>query len=1099
MPRALLLLAASLAIPVGALAQTTFASITGMVTDPNGAIVPGAAVTATRIENNYKYTVRSNETGYYTIAQLLEGEYEVKVESQGFKVYIQRGLKLANQQIFHLDIHLELGSVSTTIEVKSSGSLIETESARIGDVKTTEVLQNMPLNTRSLVTMIGQNAGVFTAAGAGATATRRFSGSRNNQSDTTVDGITIGNLRDGTQDSNLVGYVESIQEVRVDMGNNSAEYGTLGQVTVISKGGTNTLHGSAFDYYQTPLFFARNPFALERVSNITHLPGASIGGPVYFPHLYNGKDKTFFYFSYETSRGSMIRNSLNPSVPLASWREGDFSALLPGTVIKDPFNGNTPFPNNMIPSTRINPVSQKIQSLYYPLPNFGNTNVFSSQNFRMTAIRPYDPFTYWTSRIDHRFTDRDFIFGRFTWDHSFSRNWNDNLPTLGRDDQLAEDQSASVSYSHTFRANLLNELRWGVAYSDTPVSGPIDGSQMIQALGIQGLASNIPDISGLLNVNWSGLGLTSLTQTQWRHPAHKVPVMQWQEQLSWFPGRHNLKFGSTISRVTYADGRAPANLFGNVTFSNRFTGHPYADFLLGIPTTAARSFPNRTDRQLHYNYDFFATDSFRITPRLTLDFGLRYELHTSLGQRDGLAASFDIGTGQIVVPDSSLNKVSPLMPKSYVNVVGASSLGLPQNLIYTDTNNFAPRIALAWRPLGNNTVFRAGYGIYYDIVPNEPTMDGVPFSLDEPTFTNPTTNPTVIFPLVFPGSSAGPSTVTLPTAVNPHLVLGYSMQYSFTIEHQQGSNAFRLSYIGTSSRKGPYGYNINQPVASTALFVNKPRLFPKYPAIIYLTNGAGHQFNGVTVEAKRRGAAGLTYQISYTLARDIGDLENMPASPPVTGEDAYNRQRERAVWLDIPTHRVNGNIAWDLPVGKNKKLLSNPGRVVNLLVGNWSLSAIYTFHSGHFLTPLWTGPDPTGTAYTTSATPASVTIRPNILHDPNPPYDQRTVTQWFDPTAFAAPSGGYFGSSAKGVIKGPHVNVFDVGLFKVFPIRERLTMRWELTGVNIFNHPNYSDPAAAALNITQQGQVGVLSAVGGVSTLDPSGARAFRMGLRVEF
>jgi hypothetical protein len=291
-------------------------------------------------------------------------------------------------------------------------------------------------------------------------------------------------------------------------------------------------------------------------------------------------------------------------------------------------------------------------------------------------------------------------------------------------------------------------------------------------------------------------------------------------------------------------------------------------------------------------------------------------------------------------------------------------------------------------------------------------------------------------------------------------------------------------------------------VASTALFVNKPRLFPKYPAVVYLTNGAGHDYNAVTVEAKRRGARGLSYQLSYTLARDIGDLENLPASPPDARwmpEDAYNLHRERSVWLDIPTHRVNGNASWDLPIGKGKRLLPNAGRVLNLLAGDWSLSAIYTFHSGHFLTAMWTGSDPTGTAYTTSTTPASVTIRPDLLHDANLPYSKRTVNQWFDPTAFSAPTGGYFGSSAKGVIKGPHVNVLDFGLFKMIPLKERLTLRWELTGVNIFNHPNYSDPAAAALNITQEGQVGVLSAVGGVSTLDPSGARAFRMGLRVEF
>jgi hypothetical protein len=186
--------------------------------------------------------------------------------------------------------------------------------------------------------------------------------------------------------------------------------------------------------------------------------------------------------------------------------------------------------------------------------------------------------------------------------------------------------------------------------------------------------------------------------------------------------------------------------------------------------------------------------------------------------------------------------------------------------------------------------------------------------------------------------------------------------------------------------------------------VNKPRPWPNYPAINYITNGAGHDYNALTVEAKRRGAKGLSYQVNYTLARDIGDLENMPASAPSSSwmpEDAYNRKREKAVWLDIPTHVVSGNASWAFPIGEGKSLLPNASPVLNLLVGNWSLSGNYNFTSGQFLTPEWTGPDPTGTAYTTSTTPASITIRPNELSDPNPPYSQRTVTGWFNASAFS--------------------------------------------------------------------------------------------------
>ena len=1093
----LFLLTTTLAFPAASFAQTTFATITGLVTDPNGAVVPGTLITATNLETNYQYLGKSNETGNYSIGQLLAGRYDVKAEAPGFKTFREKAITLGNQELRRIDVHFEIGSVETTVEVNGTAALIETENARVADTKNAETIKDLPLNQRSLWDFVGQNPGVIQAANGAAT--RRFSGSRNNQSDASVDGITISNGRDGTQITPLVNYVESMAEVRVDMANNSAEFGGLGQVTVVSKSGTNEVHGSGFDYYQTPILVSRNPFASSGSAGITHWPGATIGGPVYLPKIYNGKNKTFFFFSYETNRGSQIHDLINPTVPLASWRNGDFSAM-PSTTVKDPFNSNAPFPGNTIPASRINPVAQKIQDLFYPLPDYGNTTVLQSQNFRELLSRPFDPATYWTTRLDHRFSDRDFLFGRFTWARQYSRTWDDNLPTIGRIANERENQGANVSYSHSFTPNLMNEVRWGAAYNDQPRNGAQLGPDVVQELGLTGLAPNLPNIAGILQVSWSGLGLQGITQQVWRRPGFKNKVFQFQNNLSWYHGHHTIKAGFVVDRTYYADGSAPTNLFGAVTFSNRFTGFPYADFLLGIPTTSARSFPNFPDVEIRWSYDLFITDEIKLTPDLTLSAGLRYELHPPFTNPNGFNSIFNIGNGKIVVPDGSLTKVSSIMPTGYVGVQGASQAGLPDSLIFTDKNNFAPRLSLAWRPLGPNTVFRAGFGIFYDIVPEASTGNGVPFAIDQPSYTNPTTNPNVILPLVYPNSSNGPTTVSLPTAINSNVKFPYSMQYNVTIEHQHGNNAFRISYIGTNTREGVYGYNINQPQPSTGLFINQPRLFPAYPAITYLTNGAGHQYNGFTAEMKRRGGHGLTYQLSYTLAKDMGDAER-----DATIENAYNRQREVQPWIDIPKNLVTGNVIWEIPVGKGKHFLSNAKGFSDALLGGWSTSWIYTFHSGRYLTPLWNGPDPTGTAYTTSATPASVTIRPNCLANPNLPAGQRSVNQWFayGPSIFSAPSPGQFGTCGNGVIIGPHLNSWDAGLFKNFQIKERFKVRFEITAVNIWNHPNYNDPTT---NITAAGNVGVISGVGGASQvsgasspLDPSGARAFRTGLRLEF
>ena len=329
-----LVLACLAVLPLAA--QTTFATMTGIVNDSAGGVVPGAAVEATHVKSNYKYTTVTNQVGAYTLAQLREGDYVLRIEMPGFKEFVVQNIQLVANDLRRIDVRLEVGQPETTIEVSAGATLIETETARISDAKDAYSIKVLPLNTRDLWTYLSLTPGVV-QAGAGSS-TRRFAGSRANQSDASIDGITVSNGQDGTQISPLVSYVDSFQEFRVDMANNTAEYGSIGQVTIISKSGSNEFHGSVFDYYQTPFFRARNPFAAERGSGVRHWPGVAAGGPVIIPGLYNGRDRTFFFGSFETSRGSVVQQLLNPTVPLASWRAGDFSDQPAGTI-RDPFTG----------------------------------------------------------------------------------------------------------------------------------------------------------------------------------------------------------------------------------------------------------------------------------------------------------------------------------------------------------------------------------------------------------------------------------------------------------------------------------------------------------------------------------------------------------------------------------------------------------------------------------------------------------------------------------------------------------------------------------------------------------------------------------------
>lgn len=1070
-------------------AQSTFATLTGTVTDPTGAAVPAATIEATHIQANYVYQAQSNESGVYVLGQLRDGDYVIRVRAAGLKELVVRDLQLGARDLRRLDVHLELGPVETSISVQGGATLIETETARITDARDADLLRRLPLNTRSPLTMAIQTAGVYSAQGTAVT-TYRFAGSRSNQQDFSVDGISV-SARDSSVIGPQVQYLESVQELRVDMANNTAEFGAIGQMTLVSKAGGNQLKGSLFDYYSSSAFKARNPFSLARSSSVIHEPGGSLGGPIYLPGMYNGKDKSFFFFTYETSRGGASANTWRNTYAPPSWRSGDFSAL--STIVRDPTTG-LPFPGNRIPADRINPVAGKIQDRFFPLPNVGDPTVFAANNFFQLKYLPYNTTPMWTTRIDHRFSPKAFVFGRFAWTRSPSRVFEANLPTIDEPRFNQRDtRNLAFSYTHTFTPTLMNEFRYGYAFTDQPRWGPLKGQQVVQDLGLLGLMPDPPDVNGLLSVSWTGIGLTGVSQQAYCAPCFWNRVHQFQDHVSWVRGRHHATFGTLFKRVNSVT-NSEGNLFGAVTFSNQFTNHPYGDFLLGIPTTAARSFPAIGDWPMWWHHAFFATDDFKVSSRLTLNVGVRYEYTPGFRSAKGYLASFDIGTGKIVVPDGMLDQVSPALPRGYVDVVEAGQAGFRDSyLIHADRNNIAPRIGIAYRPWGDKTVFRGGYGIFYDVTGQR--LDAVsPFQIAEPNFTNPANNPAVILPRVFPDTGAGgPTSLSLPIAINPNLVIPYSMQYSLTIEHQRWSNGFRLSYIGTNTRQGVYQYNINQPLPDARPFVAKPRMFPQYPAITYVTNGAGHQYHSLTAEVKRSFSRGLDYDFSWVWARDIGDLEQRGAP-----ENAYDRARERGVWNDIPTHRITSHIVYQLPFGKGKPVTAGH-RVLDALIRGWEVSAVYILHSGQFLTPTWSGPDPTGTAYTTSTTPTTVTIRPNHLRDANLPVDRRSVEQWFDPTAFAPPTPGSFGTAAPGVIIGPGINTLHTGLSREFPLfQERGRLRCELTATNVLNHPNWGAPG---VNISTAGTVGVITSASGPggTTADAGGARALRAGVRIDF
>jgi hypothetical protein len=291
----------------------------------------------------------------------------------------------------------------------------------------------------------------------------------------TVDGITVANGYDGTQIGPLYSYIESFEEFRIDMANNTAEFGAIGQVTVVSKGGSNDFHGVGLDYYTTPMFRARDPFALQRGAGVSHSLGILVNGPLMLPKIYNGRNKSFFSFAYETSLGSQVQQLLTPTMPLASWRTGDFSTLTPGTVVRDFFANNAPFAGTAIPASRISLSRRKSRTAFSPLPNFGNPAVPEQPELSRAETA--------TVRSQHQcrgtrrspLSDKVFLFGRFTWDRQYSRQYTGGLPTIGQNWQTRSTRGINISYTHSIRPNLLNEFRYGFAYNNNPRNPPTLG------------------------------------------------------------------------------------------------------------------------------------------------------------------------------------------------------------------------------------------------------------------------------------------------------------------------------------------------------------------------------------------------------------------------------------------------------------------------------------------------------------------------------------------------------------------------------------------------------------------------------------------------
>jgi len=1084
--RILFTLATLSAIVGGSLmGQSTFATITGVVTDPTGAVVVGATVEATQTQRNFKYTAQTNEAGQYTLANVLDGNYTVVVKAAGFQEFRAENLILSARDIRRVDAKLALATATTLVEVSGGATLIETESARLADTRSREVMRALPLTLRrawDYFTLTPQ----FERTGGW---NLRLAGAGELQAEATMDGTTLAQAW-GAPIGPLMDRTELVQEMRVDVAQANAESATMGQLTLISRSGNNNFHGTAALYYSNNDLNSRNPFSLTKNKGWGYQWVFGAGGPVYLPKVYNGKNRTFFFWNLEIATGPVSPFTVQRVVPLNRWRAGDFSTYT--TALRDPLNNNAPFSGNIIPAGRINQTAKKFQDMFIPDQNTGNPDVLIAGSPTYLRTFPGLPFVKqptMSERVDHRLSDKQFIFGRYT-----SVRWNNNRPETTFRELTPKRQNyrkmdaLTMAHTYTFRPTLLNEFRYGLSSQRWPQTSAWEGWKIVKDLGFIGLAPNLPEVNGLPSVSFQRSGVAGVSSTAECNPCDQHYVHSFTDNVSWFRGKHDWKFGWTGIRSRQQQLSQSGSLFGSFNYSGDFSGLDYADFLLGIPASMSRAFPAVQVNRNRWNQGFFVQDTFRPNPKLTLTLGLRWDAALTWTEDDNRLAVFDDKTGKIVIPDASKNLVSPLMPTGYIDIIGAGAAGYPgKTLVKNDLNNWQPRLGFAYRPWGNNTVFRGGFGIAYNTGPSGvSTGPVVPYVINEPAYTNPASSP-LVWPVVFPTTgSGGPSTVSIPGALVGDVQIPRVIQYSLTIEHQRWNTGFMIAYNGNGTRNNTYSLAINRPPIDNQLYINKVRPFPKYPDISRTENGAGHQYHALTLQANRKMKGGLHYQTYFVWANDMTD--------ETTPEDPGNRLREKARHDRQAKLRYSANAIYEFPFGKGRKYGSASHWLVNGVLGGWRLSTIVALESGRPLTVSWTGPDPTGTRYTTSSTRPNVTIRPDVLRSFT--VDNPNQYKWFDATAFAAPPIGRYGTAGRGILIGPGTRVMHNSVAKEFPVKEYATVRFEVLARNTLNHPNWGNPNTT---ITSAGVGGITSVMDLNTKFDASTPREVQLHLRIEW
>jgi hypothetical protein len=1034
------------------LAQSPLGTVTGLALDPAGSPVTAAVITLSAKDTGGERRVTTNGSGAYTLPDLKPGNYQLSAEAPGFAKFETIVFELRAYQTVRQDLHFQLpGQTSSVTVSEAAASVLQIDSPAVAQSLTTKQILELPTNVRGVWDNSGDSGLLaqvmpLTIPGVvqvGAGAAWLTPGARANGVKVLVDGIDADFGNFGEADPVSQPSMEAVQQFTVNSVANRAEFGGQSTVITVTKAGTNQYHGDLFEYVRNTFLDARNPFYIAKQTENLHDYGGSFSGPI----IHN---KTFLFFNVEEYQG--VQSYPTPptaaSVPSLAYRAGNFSNV---AALKNPYG--SPFPGNVIPASLLSPQALKAQQLLYPLPNFGAPTLLAG-NFR-ASYSGADNERMTEGRIDHNFSDRHSAFARYALkqDNYVIPGARSVLPasSTGTSTNIRTDNFGVIGDTYTITPNLVNEARLGVVVLSSKSYADLSGQGLLNAIGISGL----PDRTGIHGIpNFTITGFSTVTESL-LNPVNDGHA-QVSDSLSWIAGKHSFKFGGQY--VNWFDNRyltSNAALFGNYSFSGQYTGNAYADFLLGLPSSVARLDPYQQQYNRFWDLSFFAQDDYKVTPRLTLSYGLRYEYNSPFTATDGNVYSFDLANGSVVVPNAhSETYFSKYFPAS-IPVITAAQANIPASLRESNKLNFAPRFGFSYQlDKSGKTVVRGGWGLYYlhfsaDLAAFLATG---PYSFST-TITNPASAPA--YTLANPFSLAGTAGSVTLNAIAPNLRVPYAMELNFSIERELARNlGLRVSFVQNNARQLVYERNVNQPQPSTSVFAQSSRPYPLYANITYADSGANSDYNALQVAISKRLSRGLSFESAFVWEKELSDIDDTGDSEVNTAiENAYNRARDRANVYSVPHYQWLNQALYELPFGKAKWF------------GGWQFNTLINMQTGNWLNPQFSGVDPSGTNNSGG--------RPNVAAPLDYP---KTLAEWFNPADFSIPlaKSGVFGNAGRNIIQGPGFIIVNLGASKTVSLERYGKLQFGVSFANVLNHLNYGQPTTLASSAPQNG-TGVLA------------------------